>query len=107
VGPLRRRLGAPALHTGHTPGHVSVLLRLEGGRSCLLTVDAAYARRTIDDRLVPLLCPDVPAYLRSLDELRAYVAAEPEAIVVCGHDPDRFERDSREAAAASEVSPAR
>jgi glyoxylase-like metal-dependent hydrolase (beta-lactamase superfamily II) len=93
---------------GHTPGHLSVLLRLTGGRSCLLAVDAAYARRTIDERLVPLLCPDVKAYLRSLDELRAYVAAEPEAIVVCGHDPDRFERDSREAAAAaSEVSPAR
>jgi glyoxylase-like metal-dependent hydrolase (beta-lactamase superfamily II) len=95
---------------GHTPGHLSVLLRLAGGRPCLLTVDAAYARRTIDERLVPLLCPDVRAYLRSLDELLAYVAAEPEAIVVCGHDPDRWERDSAEAAAASpgaEVSPAR
>lgn len=85
---------------GHTPGHVSVLLRLAGGRPCLLTVDAAYARRSIDERLVPLLCPDVRAYLRSLDELRAFVAAEPGAIVVCGHDPDRWQADSAAAAAA-------
>jgi glyoxylase-like metal-dependent hydrolase (beta-lactamase superfamily II) len=72
---------------GHTPGHVSVALRLAGGRTCLLVADAAYARRSLDDRDVPLICPDVKAYLRSLDELRAYAAAHPDALVVCGHDP--------------------
>ena len=85
---------------GHSPGHLSVLLRLAGGRPCLLTVDAAYARRSIDERLVPLICPDVSTYLRSLDELRAYVAGEPGAIVVCGHDPERWASDSAAAAAA-------
>jgi N-acyl homoserine lactone hydrolase len=88
---------------GHTPGHVAVLLRLAGGRSCLLTGDAVYDRRALDQRLVPLLCPDVPTYLRSLDELRAFVAAEPDAIVVCGHDPDRWAQDGAAAAAAGEA----
>ena len=79
---------------GHTPGHLSVVLRLRGGRPALLTADAAYARRTIDERLVPMLCPDVPTYLRSLDELRAYVAHTPDALVLAGHDAERWETDS-------------
>ena len=79
---------------GHTPGHLSVVLRLRGGRPALLTADAAYARRTLDERLVPLLCPDVRSYLRSLDELRAYVEQTPDALVVAGHDAERWDTDS-------------
>ena len=86
---------------GHTPGHVSVLLRLPGGRPCLLTGDAAYARRNVDERLVPLLCDDVAAYLRSLDEIRAYVAQTPDALVLAGHDAWRWAQDSAAIAAAS------
>src|SRR3954471_15347458 len=42
------------LHTpGHTRGHLSILLRLQGGQRLLLTADAAYAQRTLDERLVP------------------------------------------------------
>lgn len=72
---------------GHTPGHLSLLLALHDGSEALLAADAAYARRTIDERLVPAICPDVETYLRSLDAIRAYVAAHPETVVVCGHDP--------------------
>lgn len=79
---------------GHTPGHLSVVLRLRGGRPALLTADAAYARRTLDERLVPMLCPDVPTYLRSLDELRAYVDQTPDALVLAGHDAERWATDS-------------
>ena len=79
---------------GHSPGHLSVVLRLRGGRPCLLTADAAYTRDTIEARQVPLLCPDVPTYLRSLDELRAYVAQAPDALVLAGHDPYRWAEDS-------------
>ena len=44
------------LHTpGHTPGHLSLLLRLAGGERLLLTADAAYAQRTLDERLLSLL----------------------------------------------------
>ena len=85
---------------GHTPGHVSVALRLSGGRTALLVADAAYARRAIDHREVPLVCPDVKTYLRSLDELRAYVASHPETIVLCGHDPREWEARSAEIAAS-------
>src|SRR3954469_4905955 len=59
---------------GHTPGHMSVLLRLESGRELLLTADAAYARRTIDDQLVPVFGdaghPSRPRRLRPADDRR-------------------------------------
>ena len=46
------------LHTpGHTPGHLSLLLRLESGGRLLLTADAAYAQRTLDERLLSLFSP--------------------------------------------------
>lgn len=72
---------------GHTDGHTSVLLRLGGGE-LLLTGDAAYARRTIDERLVPLyLTGSRKEYEHSLDQIARYVAAQPQAVVICGHDP--------------------
>jgi N-acyl homoserine lactone hydrolase len=73
---------------GHTPGHRSVILRLAGGRELLLTADAAYARRTLDDGLTPLLTWDDDAYRASLARLQAWVAAHPGAPVVTGHDRD-------------------
>jgi N-acyl homoserine lactone hydrolase len=73
---------------GHTPGHRSVVLRLAGGGELLLTGDAAYARRTIDDDLLPLLTADDDAYRRSLRRLRDWIAAHPGAPVVPGHDPE-------------------
>jgi N-acyl homoserine lactone hydrolase len=79
------------LHTpGHTPGHLSLLLRLAGGEQLLLTADAAYAQSTLDERLVPLFVDDQDAYLASLDRL---IALSREADhVVCGHDPDGLRR---------------
>jgi N-acyl homoserine lactone hydrolase len=77
---------------GHTKGHMSVLLRLRSGRELLLTADAAYARRTIDEELVPLFCADVHRYMRSLREIRRYLELTPSALVVCGHDPDGWEQ---------------
>jgi N-acyl homoserine lactone hydrolase len=75
---------------GHTPGHLSLLLRLAGGEQLLLTADAAYAQRTLDARLVPLFVDDQDAYLASLDRL---IALSGEADhVVCGHDPDGLRR---------------
>ncbi|MEA2218213.1 MAG: N-acyl homoserine lactone hydrolase, partial [Solirubrobacteraceae bacterium] len=74
---------------GHTLGHQSILLALEG-RELLLTADAAYTRRTIDEDLVPLYFADEPAYLRSLAAIRDYVARTPEAEVICGHDAERW-----------------
>ena len=75
---------------GHTRGHMSVLLRLRSGRELLLTGDAAYARTTIDQQLVPLFCDDVHRYQRSLREIRRYLEQTPSALVVCGHDPESW-----------------
>jgi N-acyl homoserine lactone hydrolase len=73
---------------GHSQGHMSVLLRLQSGRELLLTADAAYARRTIDEELVPVFVDDVHRYRRSLREIRRYVEQTPGAEVIYGHDPD-------------------
>lgn len=72
---------------GHSPGHLSLVLRLPDGE-LLLAGDAAYARRTIDETLVPLFVGDGHLYLRSLKEIQRYVERTPGAMVVCGHDPD-------------------
>ncbi len=71
---------------GHTPGHMSLLLRLAGGE-LLLAADAAYARRTVTERWLPLFVADDDDYLRSLDRIAAWTAGHPEATVICGHDP--------------------
>jgi N-acyl homoserine lactone hydrolase len=73
---------------GHTKGHMSVLLRLRSGRELLLTADAAYTRRTIEEEQLPLFCDDVHRYMRSLREIRRYLELTPSASVVCGHDPE-------------------
>lgn len=72
---------------GHTAGHRSLLLRTAGEGELLLTGDAAYTRRTIERRWVPLFVEDVPGYLRSLEALAAWTEQHPEAPVLCGHDP--------------------
>jgi N-acyl homoserine lactone hydrolase len=77
---------------GHTAGHRSVLLRVEGGRELLLTGDAAYAKQSLDERLVPLFTWRDDAYEQSLERLRDWRDAHPDATVVCGHDPDEWPR---------------
>jgi len=75
---------------GHTAGHRSVILRLSGDRELLLTGDAAYARKTIDDNLLPLLTWNDEAYKKSLTWVRDWVAEHPEAPVIPGHDAEAW-----------------
>lgn len=70
---------------GHTPGHMSVLLRLRH-REALLTIDAAYTRRTISETAMPLLTADEHRFRRSLAEIQRYVAHTPGSLVIPGHD---------------------
>jgi N-acyl homoserine lactone hydrolase len=79
---------------GHSVGHQSVILRLAGGE-LLLTADAAYRRRTIDSDELPLFVADEHLYRRSLAEIRRYVQQTPNAVVICGHDPEGW-RELRE-----------
>jgi glyoxylase-like metal-dependent hydrolase (beta-lactamase superfamily II) len=76
---------------GHTLGHQSLLLALEG-RELLLTGDAAYTRRTIDEHLVPIFCADAARYRHSLAQVHAHAAEHPDTIVVPGHDAELWPR---------------
>jgi glyoxylase-like metal-dependent hydrolase (beta-lactamase superfamily II) len=75
---------------GHTPGHRSVVLRLEDGTDMLLTGDAAYAQRTIDEDLLPVLTWRDEPYRASLHRVRAWTEAHPGAPVVTGHDAESW-----------------
>lgn len=76
---------------GHTAGHRSVILRLAGGGELLLTGDAAYARHTVEESLLPLLTQDDDAYRRSLAWIQAWVADHPGAPWIPGHDTAAFD----------------
>jgi glyoxylase-like metal-dependent hydrolase (beta-lactamase superfamily II) len=71
---------------GHTRGHQSILLALDG-RELLLTADAAYTTRAIAEGFLPIfIFGGEEPYRRSLAQIRAYVERNPDAIVICGHD---------------------
>ena len=75
---------------GHSMGHVSLILRLSGGRECLLCGDAAYELATIRDTLVPTIMADERLFRRSLVELQQYLRSRPDAVVIPGHDPSAW-----------------
>ena len=71
---------------GHTRGHQSVLLALRG-RQLLLTADAAYTRRAIDEDLIPIFVfGEADDYRDSLRRIREFAQASPDAVVIPGHD---------------------
>lgn len=70
---------------GHTAGHQSVVLRL-GDREALLTGDAAYEQRALQQDVRPLLMADEHLFWRSLREIRRYLELTPGALVITGHD---------------------
>lgn len=71
---------------GHSPGHVSVVLRLREGE-LVLAGDAAPARANIEEQRPGLHVDDEHLYRRSLRELQRYLEVTPGALVVCSHDP--------------------
>lgn len=75
---------------GHTRGHLSVLLRLVGGRQVLLVGDAAYTLRSIPEQILPLLTDDDESYRSSLREIKSYLDSEPHATLVPSHDPAAY-----------------
>lgn len=75
---------------GHTPGHLSVLVESENHGTVLIVGDAAYTRRSIDERILPLLTADDGAAQRTLNALHDYVQDHPATTVVPSHDPDAW-----------------
>lgn len=70
---------------GHTPGHLSVVLRLED-REALIAGDAIYTMRSLRESRMPARAEDWHEFRRSLGELQLYVRQTPSALIVPGHD---------------------
>jgi N-acyl homoserine lactone hydrolase len=78
------------VHTpGHTHGHQSVILRLRD-REALVTGDAVYFTRTIDDERRGWVMADEHKWHRSVGEIRLYRRENPDALIIPGHDPEEW-----------------
>ena len=73
---------------GHTPGHQSLRVRTTGGE-VVLTGDACYLRRTLENLHLPTAAWDRGKMLESLRRLRAL--RDNGAMIVTGHDPELWE----------------
>lgn len=74
---------------GHSPGHQSFLITLPNTGPILLAIDAAYTMDHWEERALPgLVCSSVDA-VRSVRKLHG-IAERTRAMVVTGHDPDRW-----------------
>jgi len=70
---------------GHSPGHLSVLLRSASG-PVLVAGDAAYTRHAIAEGHDQIARADPAAYRTSLESLRAWTEQHPAAPIICSHD---------------------
>ena len=70
---------------GHTPGHQSLRVRLEGG-DVVLAADACYLRRTLEESHLPSIVHDPDGMRASLETLRRLRAGG--ARIFYGHDPE-------------------
>jgi N-acyl homoserine lactone hydrolase len=75
---------------GHTFGHLSVVLRLGGGREALIAGDAIYTMRTLREGILPYRMADEHLFRRSLREIQLYLEQTPDAVVIPGHDLDAW-----------------
>jgi N-acyl homoserine lactone hydrolase len=76
---------------GHTPGHRSILLRVEGGE-LLLVGDAVYSKRSLDERLTPLFTWRDDIYRATLERLRGWRDEHPGTTMIFGHDREEWPR---------------
>ncbi|MEA2125448.1 MAG: N-acyl homoserine lactone hydrolase [Solirubrobacteraceae bacterium] len=74
---------------GHTPGHCSLAIALEG-RHALLIADLADTMASVRGPALPGLAVDFDQLRHSLGQLRAHVAEHPDSVLIPGHDPDRW-----------------
>src|SRR4051794_11350513 len=71
---------------GHTHGHMSVVLRLGGGREALVAGDANYTRHALETGHLPYRVEEAPFFKRPLKDIQLYTQTKPEALVIPGHD---------------------
>jgi N-acyl homoserine lactone hydrolase len=70
---------------GHSPGHQSVLLRLRD-RWALIIGDAMMSTRELREPVIDGIIVDQDSYIRSGEETRAFMSANPETLVIPSHD---------------------
>ena len=75
---------------GHSPGHQSMLCRLESG-PVLLMGDATYLLPKMRERLLPAICWSPDAMVASW-ELIEWLERREGAMLLCSHDQDFRER---------------
>ncbi|MEA2443724.1 MAG: N-acyl homoserine lactone hydrolase [Thermoleophilales bacterium] len=76
---------------GHTFGHMSVVVRLNG-REALIAGDAIYSKRTLETGHKPYRMEDEHLFERSLREIQLYVEQTPDALVIPGHDMETWRK---------------
>lgn len=81
---------------GHTPGHVSMALRLASGW-LFLAGDAAWTEQNLDSASIglPWVSNDGPAARASLGQLLRFRAENPQVVIVPGHDLAPLRRAAR------------
>ena len=73
---------------GHTPGHQSLRVRLDDGRTVVMCADACYLQRNLDEMLLPGVVFSRREMTASLEKLGVLRAAG--ATMIYGHDPDNW-----------------
>jgi N-acyl homoserine lactone hydrolase len=70
---------------GHSPGHQSVLLRLRD-RWALILGDAMMSTRELREPVIDGIVVDQDSYIRSAEEARAFLRANPGTLAIPSHD---------------------
>ncbi len=76
---------------GHSPGHMSVVLRDADGRLILFAGDTSYTQELMRRGAVDGVSPDVGEATRTLDRIRELASTE-ELVYLPTHDPDSARR---------------
>jgi N-acyl homoserine lactone hydrolase len=77
------------LTPGHTPGHLSLFIRLQD-KSFLLTADSCYTEENLNDNVPPGLVWNEEASLKTLGLIKEFQSKNTEIIV--GHDPEAWKK---------------
>jgi glyoxylase-like metal-dependent hydrolase (beta-lactamase superfamily II) len=78
-----------AFTPGHTPGHCSLAIEA-GDRHVVLIADLADTMESVRGPALPGLATDFGQLRDSLGQLRRHAEQHPDAILIPGHDPDRW-----------------
>jgi len=76
---------------GHTPGHQSLRIQVAKGTELVVTADACYTKRNMDENMLPSIAYDTDEMYRSLATLR-HMRDRKGSTVIYGHDADQWQQ---------------